>query len=167
MSIKKISGFEKYFISSDGEVYSDKYKDRRKLKLRKNSKGYLYVNLCKDGKYRSIEVHRLVAQEFLQDFSSSLQVNHIDGNKENNSMSNLEMVSQADNIKHAVDTGLLTPKHGKDHWASKLCDEDIIRIRKLYSEGTKVCDIYKMYKDKISRETISQIVNNRIWKHIK
>jgi len=165
--LREIKGFDKYFISSKGDVYSDKYHIRRRLKPRKNAKGYLYVNLCKNGKYKSIEIQRLVAQEFLEDFNPSLQVNHIDGNKQNNSVDNLEMATQAENMKHAINTELLIPKKGEEHWASKLTEKDVLDIRNLYKNGSRIKDISEKYKSKVSRETISQIVNNKIWKHVK
>lgn len=167
IEIREIKGFDKYFVSSKGDIYSDKYHTRRSLKPRKNAKGYLYVNLCKDGKYKSIEIQRLVAQEFLENFDPSLQVNHIDGNKQNNSVENLEMVTQSGNIKHAISMKLLDPKKGEEHWASKLTEKDVSDIRASYKRGDRVKDIFKRYKDRVSRGTISQIINNRIWKHIE
>lgn len=83
-----------YFVSDEGNVYSCKYNQQSQLKPRMNKRGYLYVNLCKNGKSKSVMIHRLVAKYFLPNFNETLQVNHKDGIKTNNNISNLEMVTQ-------------------------------------------------------------------------
>ena len=88
-----------YLISNYGEVKSLKKKPRI-LKKRKNRYGYFYVNLCKNGKYKSLDIHRLVALHFLNN-SYKKQVNHKDGKKSNNNLCNLEFVTAKENIQHA------------------------------------------------------------------
>ena len=81
------------------------------------SKGYERVNLSKRGAVKHRFVHRLVAETFIPvpDSSEPLQVNHIDGNKRNNSISNLEWVTARENTLHAFRTGLRVPQaKGKD-----------------------------------------------------
>lgn len=78
-------------------------------KIRKqylNVRGYMYVRA--EGRVQS--VHRLVARHKINGFSDDLQVNHVDGNKLNNAISNLEMVTLQDNLKHAFESGL----HSRD-----------------------------------------------------
>jgi hypothetical protein len=75
-----------------------------------NGKGYLFVGLCKNGKIRSrCYIHRLVAETFLPNPNNKPCVNHIDGNKQNNCLSNLEWVTYEENNKHAYKTGLKQP----------------------------------------------------------
>ena len=87
----------KYIISRDGSIY----RNGRKLKWDFNSKGYARVTLS--GK-RSF-VHRLVAQEYIPNPNNLPQVNHIDGNKLNNSVDNLEWCDNKYNNKHSYLNG--------------------------------------------------------------
>lgn len=79
------------------------------LNYNKSNRGYLQVCLTKDGKSKTYTVHRLVAKAFLPNVKNKKQVNHIDGNKENNSIDNLEWVTSSENNKHAFITGLNKP----------------------------------------------------------
>lgn len=76
---------------------------RERIKVQKLRKdGYLEVALYKDGKGKSIQVHRLVAQAFVPNPENKPQVNHIDGNKQNNNIENLEWVSISENALHSA-----------------------------------------------------------------
>lgn len=87
--MKDIKGYEGlYAITPEGEVYS--YKSKKFLKPGTNHKGYLFVNLCKNGKVKCVRVHRLVAMAYLPNPDSLPQVNHKDENKTNNCLQNLE-----------------------------------------------------------------------------
>lgn len=79
------------------------------LNYNKSNRGYLQVCLTKEGKSKTYTVHRLVAKAFLPNLKNKKQVNHIDGNKENNSIDNLEWVTSSENNKHAFITGLNKP----------------------------------------------------------
>ena len=101
---KDIPGYEGiYSISNMGKVRNDK--TNRILKQGQSGKGYLMVQLCKDGKAKSIRIHKLVMNAF-QGESKGLQINHIDGNKKNNQLSNLEYCSAKENTQHAWNIGL-------------------------------------------------------------
>ena len=97
----KIENFDKYYVTENGEVISEMNTKpiRRKTYITKN--GYEIVKLAKNGKYVRKLVHRLVAEAYLPNFSNHLEVNHIDGNKLNNSLNNIELVTHYDNMKHA------------------------------------------------------------------
>lgn len=71
------------------------------LKLHKQNGGYMLATLTKDGKEKKMLVHRLVAQEFIPNPQNKEQVNHIDGNKQNNCIDNLEWCTQSENVKHS------------------------------------------------------------------
>lgn len=97
---KIINGYNgMYEVSNFGNIRSHKYTKPRLLKQRAHRNKYLYVNLCKNGKYKSINVHRLVAEYFLG--TSNLTVNHKDKNRQNNRIDNLEWLSMEDNWKHS------------------------------------------------------------------
>lgn len=102
-----IIGFYNYIISTFGRVYNTKYE--RFLKACLNNSGYRTVNLYQDGVKTSISIHRLVAETFLSNYLNKDWVNHIDGNKENNHVSNLEWATPSENRIHAYRTGLQSP----------------------------------------------------------
>ncbi len=109
---KSITEFPNYSVSSLGEVKNTK--TNRVLKTWKNNSGYLCISLYKGGKKYNKTIHRLVATTFLG--KSSLEVNHIDGDKENNTLPNLELVTSKENKAHAKKLGLWvynTPTLGK------------------------------------------------------
>lgn len=88
-----------YFISDEGNFYSS-FTDRI-IKPQKDKKGYLYVEIGR----KKYKVHRLVAKYFLDNPNDYAQVNHIDCNKENNNVSNLEWCSNKQNYEYALKTG--------------------------------------------------------------
>lgn len=81
-------------------------------------KGYLQIALHKEGKYKYYKVHRLVAQTFIPNPDNKEQVNHIDGNKQNNCIDNLEWVTGKENMLHASKNGLLKG-NTKTHYQNK------------------------------------------------
>lgn len=74
---------------------------------RKGVKPRYELKLSMNGKTKSYQVHRLIAQTFLDNYSEELEVNHIDGNSLNNNVDNLEMVTRLQNIRHAFENGLI------------------------------------------------------------
>jgi len=124
MNWKSVIGFEGYYSVSDtGEVKSIERVVNGKPGVKRIAKsvllkpalskdGYLMVGLSKDGKEYSINIHRLVAIAFIGEQVEAMQVNHIDGCKLNNHVSNLEWVTPKQNIKHAFDLGIRKVLHG-------------------------------------------------------
>ena len=93
---------EHYQVSNCGRVKSIKFGKERILKPVPNSFGYLFVNLCKDGKVKAFTVHRLVAEAFLDNPNNLSQVNHKDENKLNNSVENLEWCDAKYNVNYGT-----------------------------------------------------------------
>jgi hypothetical protein len=95
---KIMSEFPNYIITNDGKVYNS----RRKLylTLKKHVTGYTGVSLSNENENKSFNVHRLVALLFLDNPNNYPEVNHIDFDKTNNKVENLEWISCSDNIKH-------------------------------------------------------------------
>lgn len=110
---KDIEGYKgKYQVSNYGRVKSfvaNKHRTESILKHSLCTAGYLKVQLSNKGKIKQIMVHRLVANAFIPNLDNKRTVNHIDGNKHNNMVSNLEWCSYSENMKHAYDNGL-------NHW---------------------------------------------------
>lgn len=99
---KDIEGYEGlYQVSSWGRVKST-YRGGKILKTDKLRNGYLRVTLSKDGMYKRYLVHRLVAQAFIPNPQNKLQVNHIDEDKENNYVENLEWVTATENLNYGT-----------------------------------------------------------------
>lgn len=114
--MKEIKDFPGYFVSEDGKVFSG-WKKRRKPNgygsfyiIDKNdltelkqgwARDYKKVNMNQNGKRVTKKIHRLVAESFIPNPLNKPQVNHIDGNKENNQVKNLEWVTASENISHS------------------------------------------------------------------
>lgn len=113
--IKSVIGYEGlYEVTSDGDIFSvDRYtKDgkhlkRKKIKGGKFSNGYEFVCLRKDGVNHNCLKHRIIAESFIPNPNNLPIVNHIDGDKQNNNVNNLEWCTQGYNLKHAIQIGLV------------------------------------------------------------
>jgi len=148
---KPIVGFEDYSISNKGSIKTPKGKIMNPCV---GSSGYLNTTLRKDGKSFSVRVHQLVASHFLNYCDSLCVVNHIDGNKLNNCVENLEYVTSGVNNQKAYDTGLKLK--GEEHYNAKLSDIDVLNIRIEHGMGRKsYSDIETEYK--VSNATVSRV----------
>lgn len=99
---KNIPGFDDHYkISSFGRIIS-KYKGWKEKRPSLQKSGYLYVDLYINHEKRRSSIHRLVAEVFIPNLENKPQVNHKDGNKLNNSVSNLEWVTASENSLHAT-----------------------------------------------------------------
>lgn len=112
-----INGFERYSVSCDGTVINNI--SGTVLSQRESTNGYMRVNLRKGDepyeKPKTRAVHRLVAEAFIPAVPGKDYVNHIDGNKHNNNVNNLEWCTPSENISHAIKHGLLCPDYQKMH----------------------------------------------------
>lgn len=174
---KDIKGYQGYYqVSNFGRVksldrivtYSDKKVHSLKGKILKpmiTKHGYETVDLRKNQKRKTSKIHRLVAIAFLKNKKNKPQVNHIDGVKTNNNLSNLEWVNNSENIRHAYKKGLINTAKGERHAQSKLTKEQVLEIRKIYSKGGLT---QKQVGEKfgIDQTHISDIVNKKSWSHI-
>lgn len=112
---KDIPGYNgKYRVSNFGNVLSRNYLNTgvdRPLVLKKHHSGYVFVRLCNGAgiKQKNMTVHILVASAFIPNPFCKPCVNHIDGNKANNRVDNLEWVTYKENTQHAIRTGLRDP----------------------------------------------------------
>lgn len=127
-----------------------------------NGKGYLHVFLSRDGKRKQFRIHRLVAELFVSNPEGKPQVNHRDGVKFNNHVSNLEWATPSENMHHAYDTGLAPL--GEEHGQAKLTNEQIVHIRNNPDRLTTV-DLAKLFR--VKQTTISDIQLGKIWKQAR
>ena len=101
---RKISRNSNYGVNEAGEIYS--FRQNKILSPKRNHDGYLRIQLWNKGQCEFVGIHRLVAEAFIPNPENKPFVNHIDGDKRNNSVSNLEWCTQKENIAHAWETGL-------------------------------------------------------------
>ena len=95
-----IKNFSSYTVDEDGNIYS--YKSNKFLKTRVDISGYVTINIQDDsGRNRTKMVHRLVAEAFIPNPENKPEVNHIDGNRKNNCLTNLEWCTHGKNIQHS------------------------------------------------------------------
>ncbi len=147
---KEIEGFSDYQISNLGRVKSLKRNKEKILKAVDGSRHYLYISLYSLNKKSTYTIHRLVLKAFkLIDDFELLQCNHIDGNKQNNSIDNLEWCTNTENIRHAFKTGLLVGRKGEDNpMYGKHPSEE---TRKKMSEKQKCRHASEETKEKLSK----------------
>lgn len=105
---KSVEGYEVYEVSNKGKVRTHNYMNRGETREMSpsNCRGYLQVNLFKNNKQKCMRIHRLVADAFIPNPHDYKEVNHIDGNKMNNNVSNLEWCSRNYNLENEHRTGL-------------------------------------------------------------
>lgn len=158
-SFVEITGYPNYYINRLGQLMSfRKSKLGKILKQSDDGKGYPQVTLATSGKHKSVRVHRLMAKQFLN-FNRNMQVNHIDGDKTNNHITNLEMVTMEKNMSHASKNGLIPT--GEDHHMSKITKEIVLDIR---SSSESPAEIGRKYN--LNRSHVHSIRNRKIWKHV-
>lgn len=154
-----IKGYEGiYKISKDGKVWSN-LSNRYIGSNVKNA--YAIVDLRKDCKQNIKTVHRLVAEHFIPNPRNLREVNHKDGNKHNNDVSNLEWVSSSENTKHSWDNKLQN-NIGLVKAKRKLSPEQVVEIRKRYKPRCKKNGTRALSREfNVSQAQISFIVNNK------
>lgn len=104
---KNINGYEgRYLISNTGKIISFLRGNVKPIKTGFTKYGYEKVNLHNEGRKKTLLIHRLVALHFVPTVGGKDYVNHIDGVKSNNTVSNLEWVTVSENNKHALENGL-------------------------------------------------------------
>lgn len=154
---KDVKGYEGiYKISNRGNIKSI---DRISKAIRKNkiisqkfkgqalrpfisTTGYFTIKLTKNNNYKSFKIHRLIAIHFIPNPDNKAEVNHIDGNKLNNDINNLEWATHLKNMRHAFSTGLVditkysNMRVGEKNGNSKLTDSEAKLIKQeIYSNN--------------------------------
>lgn len=135
------------------------------LKPWRNHKGYLAVQLCDKGREKTAVVHRLVAEAFIDNPQNKPQINHIDCDKTNNNVSNLEWCTNSENQKHAFAHGLQAQNF--EHPQSKLTLEQVLDIKQNCQKGVKgysMADFARKYN--VCAGSISQILEGKSYRMI-
>lgn len=177
---KDIAGFENYTITNTGEIYLKPYEliDSKGIKRHYNghivkqavnSSNYKKVTLRKDGVSYNKYVHRLLAENFIPNPNNLPDVNHKDGNKWNNNLSNLEWVTEQENTKHAHANGLAHISHYNRFRVGQTARRfDYIEVQEILqkvAEGytqKEVADMFHCYDS-----TINNIVNGKLYNAVE
>lgn len=150
---KTIPEFPNYQVSNMGRVKSlgnDKKRNEKILKPGKNKSGYLKVNLCKEGKMKTMKIHRLVGQAFVQNDSLfNTEINHIDEDKTNNCAWNLQWCEHSYNMNYGTrnERSKKSLTNNKKLSKSVICVEtgiiypSVMEIERLFSfNNSNICE---------------------------
>jgi len=170
-NIKDIPGYEGiYAATMDGRIWSYP-REWKSNKGNRNHSGlylkpwrrvrYWVVELSKNGEKQTLPIHRLVALSFIPNPSGKPFINHLNGDRDDNSVGNLEWCTHAENIQHAYDIGLITPRSGENHKMAKLNWPQVREIRYKRKSGKLLRELAKEYN--CDQSTISMIALNKIW----
>lgn len=171
VKLRRLKDFPGYAVSRDGRVWGCKGTHNdivpwRELRLRVDPYGYPLIGLWRDKKQVMKKVHRLVWDAYNGCLPVGMTVNHKDGDKTNNAIENLEVLSQSDNMKHAWKTGLMKNRAvGERVNKGKFTSAQVLEIRKLYATGNYSMPALARQFDTWS-SSICDIVNRKTWKHI-
>lgn len=137
---------EHYMVSNLGRVLS--LRTNKYLKLTKGDRGYINVKIYENGEKKTTMVHRIVARAFLNNLD--YEVNHINANKSDNRLVNLELVTRQENLKHAKDNNLYLSRKGKENPSFRFTTEIVDDMIALQKAGLKLKEIADKYNTSIS-----------------
>lgn len=167
---KDIDGYVGYYqVSSHGRVRSLPrtvngrfYKGRVRSTKLNNKKQYPKISLYVNGVSTYYKVHQLVARSFIPNPENKREVNHIDGNKLNNHIDNLEWVTSKENKEHNKKLGIT--RIGSRHQNSIINEEIALEIKKMLHQGVKQKDIAKLFG--IGESIVSEVKLEKTWVHV-
>lgn len=150
-----------YKVSEDGVVYSKA--TSKPMTPHLNGRGYLILGLRVDGRSVCKSLHRILAECYIPNPDRLSDVDHIDGDRLNNSLSNLRWVSHSDNIKHSYTLSNRSAT-GERNSMAKLSDVEVHHICSKLSDGWSSIGIHRVYHYPYS--TVRKIKARRQWLHI-
>jgi hypothetical protein len=164
---KDVVGYEDFFrVSNLGNVFSKR--TNRLLKLEISPTGYLVFSTKfggRNGTCKLFRVHRLVAEAFIENPDHKPYVNHRNGIKSDNQVSNLEWVTHSENIRHAFDNGLINSAKGIAAGNNKLSEDDVISIRREYLENrTPYRELARRFG--VKHVAVGQLLRRETWVHL-
>lgn len=171
---RQIPSFRGYEVNRRGEVRRKAggrgARPGRIVKPQVNrTNGYAYVNLWSGSRRRAVRLHRVVAEAFLGDVQGR-EVNHLNGDRLDNRVVNLEIVTSSENVRHSYRRlGRRPAVYGERHHKAKLTADDVREIRRVWpvwrALGRTQAELGARYGVADSR--ISRIVNHKAWRHVQ
>lgn len=158
IKMKTIPGFPKYKVTKDGRIWS-LHRNRFLKNMSTHNTGYTYVDLYQNNKHHHRHIHRLVLETYVGPCPAGMEGCHYDGDRTNNTLSNLRWDTQRNNRLDAVRLGVGV---GETHGRSKLTWGQVTQIRNMLKNGDRQIDIANTFD--VCRQTISYIKLNKIWK---
>lgn len=142
---KEIPGFEgRYSVDENGSVLNIKRNRLASIKFSKNT-GYYGVSLTNsEGVRKFPSIHRLVALTFIPNPENKREVNHKDGDKSNNHISNLEWATPSENIRHAYRSGLMVGQRGEVMHSACLSNAQVLEIFKSSLSNRELATLYNV-----------------------
>lgn len=166
----QVKGYEGlYEIDREGNIYSIPRQGTKGGLIKSIVDEYIEVVLCKKCKHTRFNLHRIIAIHFIENPENYPQVNHIDGNKFNNAISNLEWCNNSQNQLHAIKLGLKVGCKGSENGNSKLTELEVLSIRQIAKERGRYYNRKELAnRFNVSECTIKEIVNKRknCWKNV-
>lgn len=161
-----------YEVSDDGQIVriathgQNPKPIRRPFKPHRKPNGYLAADLQRDQQRHRSYVHRLVWEAFRGAIPSGLEINHRNGDKADNRLVNLELVTRSDNMLHSFQTldPSLNRSRGETHHKAKLTEEDVRSVLRMVAAGDSRRIIAERFG--ISKTAVSLIVKGKNWKHL-
>ena len=154
-------------VSNIGRMRNSK--NGRIYKLSLNKTGYYQktISLGSRTKNKTFYVHKAVAEAFIDNPDNKPIVNHIDGDKLNNNIDNLEWVTSKENVNHALSNGLMGRARGEKICFSKLTEEDVRYIRNHYIPYDELYGAKALAKKfNIDTYTVNNVYYRKTWKHV-
>lgn len=168
--IKPIEGYDGYFVSTDGKVFSQwvnkgvhglvKENTLKEIKGSKQSSGHRSVQFGRESK--KLLVHRIVYETFVGSIGRGLVIRHLNDIPDDNRLDNLKIGTQKENMKDAMKNGI-TPR-GEQLPQSKLTEKDVLLIRRKTGKMTQ-----KELAEKlgVTRRTVGRVISGGTWRHVK
>jgi hypothetical protein len=148
-----------YWISEYGDVVNAETGYR--LNPRAYKSGYVRVGQAVS---KACGVHNAVYEAFVGEIPKGMQINHLDGNKANNHISNLELCTPKENVIHAYATGLAKVRYGEDVATSKVTEEDVLKMYGMFKLGYDNQTVGDMFG--LHDRYVSLIRHGRRWKYL-
>lgn len=150
----------RYWISENGDILSYIKRPYKILKQQKSGACGEYLRTELAGKKHI--THRLVYEAFVSKIPADMEINHLDANKKNNNIKNLELCTRQENMTHAKKLGLM--RKGSENPAAKLLEREVLEIVSSFRNKEKISHIAKKFS--VSTITIQRILRGQKWKHL-
>ena len=156
-------------ICKNGNIYrckrkirfKDGYKDCKLRLIKAKVNGYMHIEFNYNRKLIYILIHRAIWLYFNGEIPESLELNHKNLIKNDNRLSNLELMTSIENVQHAFKAGFVKSAKGENHGSHKLTEKKVLRIRKLLKQGMLQEKIAKIFN--VHYSAISLINTKRTW----